>query len=184
MDRPFLTFHRFVEATPALTPADRCDLFGHMPERRQDDCWARLREQLEGRRLLDWDVIADGPAPALRARKRRTWTSSFRRLGPDRTNQGDPLLSVPPPVYVKAMIGEAVPERGIIHCPLPGHEDRTPSFRVHRESDRGWYCFGCLTGGTIIDLGRELSGIGDRGPAYLELRQWIAQRLVGAGIAA
>lgn len=36
-------------------------------------------------------------------------------------------------------------------CPLPDHEDRTPSFHVYPGDDR-WHCFGCNRGGDIFDL--------------------------------
>lgn len=36
-------------------------------------------------------------------------------------------------------------------CPLPGHEDRTPSFFVYGEDDHAW-CFGCNRGGDVITL--------------------------------
>lgn len=39
-------------------------------------------------------------------------------------------------------------------CPL--HQERTPSFFVHRE--RGWKCFGCGAGGDVIDLVQQLEG--------------------------
>jgi hypothetical protein len=36
-------------------------------------------------------------------------------------------------------------------CPIPDHEDSTPSFTVYAESGR-WYCFGCSRGGDVLDL--------------------------------
>lgn len=36
-------------------------------------------------------------------------------------------------------------------CPLPGHDDRTPSFVVYGDDDRAW-CFGCNRGGDVIAL--------------------------------
>jgi len=53
-------------------------------------------------------------------------------------------------------VGVAVPEdpRKLIRCPLPGHDDATPSFRVY---DRGFVCFGgCGRGGfgLVIALGK------------------------------
>jgi hypothetical protein len=36
------------------------------------------------------------------------------------------------------------------NCPLPGHEDSTPSFWIYPDS-KSWYCFGCLRGGDIFD---------------------------------
>jgi CHC2 zinc finger len=38
-------------------------------------------------------------------------------------------------------------------CPLPDHEDDTPSLWVYPES-RSWYCFGCNRGGDVIDYAR------------------------------
>ncbi len=65
-------------------------------------------------------------------------------------------------------------------CPLPGHDDRSPSFVVYITTDSAW-CHGCNRGGDVIRLtgymfGYErfydrleclerLSGIGNRGAA-------------------
>ena len=38
-------------------------------------------------------------------------------------------------------------------CPLPGHEEKTPSFTVY-PGDRGWWCFGCNRGGDVVNLAR------------------------------
>lgn len=35
-------------------------------------------------------------------------------------------------------------------CPLPGHQDRTPSFVIYPD-DHGW-CFGCSRGGDVLKL--------------------------------
>lgn len=42
-------------------------------------------------------------------------------------------------------------DRLVMRCPLGFHEDTTPSFTIY-PGDRGWYCFGCGYGGTVIDL--------------------------------
>jgi DNA primase len=42
-------------------------------------------------------------------------------------------------------------------CPLPGHEDRSPSFTVDPEKGL-WFCFGCLYGGDVIELARHAWG--------------------------
>jgi hypothetical protein len=42
-------------------------------------------------------------------------------------------------------------------CPLPDHEDDSPSFWVYPET-RSWYCFGCNRGGDVIDFAK-LKGI-------------------------
>jgi hypothetical protein len=40
-------------------------------------------------------------------------------------------------------------EKWVGHCPLPGHEDRTPSFTVYPGR---WHCYGCGRGGDVVDL--------------------------------
>lgn len=42
-------------------------------------------------------------------------------------------------------------------CPLPRHEEKTPSFTVNPEKDV-WWCFGCLHGGDVIELARHAWG--------------------------
>jgi hypothetical protein len=42
-------------------------------------------------------------------------------------------------------------ERWTARCPLPDHEDRTPSFVVY-PGDGGWWCFGCDRGGDAVNL--------------------------------
>jgi hypothetical protein len=38
-------------------------------------------------------------------------------------------------------------------CPLPDHDDKSPSFVVYPETD-SWFCYGCVRGGDVIDLAR------------------------------
>jgi DNA primase len=38
-------------------------------------------------------------------------------------------------------------------CPLPDHEDRSPSFTVNSDKNV-WFCHGCLRGGDLVELGR------------------------------
>ena len=38
---------------------------------------------------------------------------------------------------------------GFISC--PAHSDSTPSLKIY-DGDKGWYCFGCNQGGTVIDF--------------------------------
>jgi DNA primase len=46
------------------------------------------------------------------------------------------------------------------HCPIPGHNDRTPSFHIWpSEAGGSWYCFGaCARGGDVIDLCQAVEG--------------------------
>jgi DNA primase len=53
-----------------------------------------------------------------------------------------------------------VGERWVARCPLPNHEDRTPSFTVYAETN-SWFCFGaCLKGGDVVDLAAAAWGYG------------------------
>jgi DNA primase len=50
--------------------------------------------------------------------------------------------------------------RWVARCPLPGHEDRTPSFTVYLKTN-SWFCFGaCLKGGDVVDLAAAAWGYG------------------------
>ena len=61
-------------------------------------------------------------------------------------------------------IGIAVPEdpRKLIRCPLPGHNDNEPSFRVY---PKGFVCFGCSKKGGLLDLIVMLGRATDRASA-------------------
>jgi len=48
--------------------------------------------------------------------------------------------------------------KGKACCPLPGHDDRTPSFTIYEGSDSAW-CFGCGRGGDVIKLTQFAHGL-------------------------
>lgn len=52
--------------------------------------------------------------------------------------------------------GIAVNRQGFAVCPL--HHEKTASLKVY-DGSRGWWCFGCQTGGDVIDLARHLWGL-------------------------
>lgn len=79
----------------------------------------------------------------------------------------DPLLGIPPVVYVERLLGIAVPRSRKIRCPF--HDDRTPSLHVYRDPESGWYCFGCGRGGSIYDFAAFLFGRETRGASFAEL---------------
>jgi CHC2 zinc finger len=91
----------------------------------------------------------------------------------------DPLKAIPPVVYVEALTGEEVPRNGYLRCPLPDHEDRSPSFQVLSSH---WRCFGCNRGGGIIDLAAAVHCIEPRGRGYWELRDLIVDAVEGMGV--
>lgn len=180
MSEPQLTFERFATGTRHLADRHRVELFFDQPGEDQADAWSRLRDQTEGERLLAWDVIVDGQAPDIfrrRGRPARKTTQSAGRLRIEKTSADDVLLRVPPPVYFEVLARVDVPLKGgNIHCPL--HDDRTPSCRVYAEPERGWICFAGCGGGTIYDLASALTALGTRGAAFIELRRWVAERLL------
>lgn len=58
--------------------------------------------------------------------------------------------------------------RWVAKCPLPGHEDRTPSFNVFAETN-SWYCFGAVqVGGDVVDLASHAWGIDNPATAAAE----------------
>lgn len=175
-----LTFERWHRVTQDLSPQRRCELFEHTMAEELANCWARLREQVEGQRILNWDAIAEGPPP----KRERVKFQRVPLRGGGQSARGsadDQLLTVDPPDYFEALAGVEVPSGGgFVSCPFPDHEDWTPSCQVFAEAGRGFRCFGCGRSGSVYDFARELSGIGDRGPEFLRLRAWIAERLLGA----
>ena len=46
-------------------------------------------------------------------------------------------------------------------CPLPDHEDRSPSFTVNADKNV-WFCWGCLRGGDVVELYRLAHGFDQR----------------------
>jgi DNA primase len=46
-------------------------------------------------------------------------------------------------------------------CPLPDHEDRSPSFTVNAEKNV-FFCHGCLRGGDVVELARLVWGYDQR----------------------
>lgn len=50
--------------------------------------------------------------------------------------------------------GVHVERSGFACCPI--HGEKTASLKVYDDPRRGWHCFGCGRGGTVIDLGMAL----------------------------
>ena len=63
-----------------------------------------------------------------------------------------------------------LPTTGMARCPLPGHEDVTPSFEVRRNGLR-WICYGCNQSGGAIDLVKSFHGM-----TFLEAKRWLAEK--------
>ena len=52
--------------------------------------------------------------------------------------------------YIEEMAGVIVKGKQLIKCPLPNHDDSTPSFGLINED--AWKCFGCDRSGSVIDF--------------------------------
>ncbi len=73
-------------------------------------------------------------------------------------------------VFRAAKVSPPADANKLMRCPLPGHQDGTPSFRVFA---RGWICFGCNRRGGILDLVVALGRARDR----REAAAWLEGRL-------
>lgn len=98
-------------------------------------------------------LIGDLPAPpqpkvASRARPRAS----------AHVNDEDPYKRIAPGEYFRALAHIEVPAHGLVSCPNPSHEDRTPSCSVGEDASKGWCCHGCGAGGSIYDLASVLLG--------------------------
>lgn len=125
------------------------------------------------------DVVGQLP-PATSTVTGRDTAFSGEPRDPD---PGDVLATVSPPTYVRLLTGADAPDRGgMIRCPLPDHEDRTPSCYVYPDAAAGWYCYGCGRGGSLVDLGAHLWGVDPRGRGYHDLRQRLARELTGMAL--
>lgn len=159
---PVLTFERWHRVTRDLSPRRRGELFEHATAEELEDCWARLREQVEGERVLEGELTLRRKARPPRTSRRREGSRRNESAGApsplrsvDSTERcclsNDVLLSIAPPVYFAALAAIDVPDHGgMVCCPL--HDDRDPSCRVYAEAERGWVCFAGCGGGTIFDL--------------------------------
>ncbi|MDW5592995.1 hypothetical protein VSS74_01510 [Conexibacter stalactiti] len=100
-----------------------------------------------------------GGLPDLRGRRRP------RRVGSWVANV-DPYKRIPPADYFLALAGVEVPDRGLVRCPAPDHDDAHASCNVGDDASIGWWCHGCARGGSIYDLASMLLG----GPTGAALR--------------
>jgi hypothetical protein len=97
------------------------------------------------------------PSPATRPRHPR-----------DPIAHRDPYKQISPAEYFQKLAGIDVPQRGLLRCPAPWHEDRHPSCSVGATASQGWCCHAgsCGARGAIYDLASVLLG----GPYGNDLR--------------
>ena len=122
-------------------------------------------------------TLADPPAPA------PTPSTGV----PAQARGEDPLLAIPPDVYVERLLRVEVPRHRKVPCPF--HDDRHASLHVYETADRGWYCFGaCRRGGTIYDLAAPLYFSGQsaemslRGERFIEVRERLMAMFFANGV--
>lgn len=121
-----------------------------------------LRLEPQGRRRAD-DIVGGLPDPPAPERTAPQTTPGPRR-------NGDPLLAIPPAVYVERLLGVRVPRHRKVPCPF--HPDERPSLHVYDTPERGWYCYGrCQRGGSIYDLAAALHGHDTSGQSFLRLKR-------------
>lgn len=95
--------------------------------------------------------------------------------GPARDITDDPLFSIPASEYIPVLTGRELCRDGKVQCPWHGGgQERTPSLHAYTDPARGWQCYGCDVGGSIIDFGARLWGITPRGAGYHEVRRRLA----------
>jgi len=112
-------------------------------------------------------VVSIGRRQERRAQTAPAWTD-------------DVLRRIDPPTFVEALTGLHVPPSGMVSCPLPGHDDRTPSFKAYPDAERGVWCHGCQRGGSIYDFAAQLWGypLPLRGPDFLEVKRRLLDELL------
>jgi len=164
---------RGAERILGLAPGE---LYDELSGRAQEECVAELRDQCDRRN----GFLAYGDDPPERSKPYlRAVGASHRAYSVAGEHQGrarDPLRAVPLSVAVEILTGESVPPSGMVRCPLPGHEDRSPSCHV---GDGLFHCFGCSRGGSLYDLAAEIYGLEPRGAGFFEIRRRLALDLLG-----
>jgi hypothetical protein len=63
-------------------------------------------------------------------------------------------------------------------CPLPDHEDKTPSFVVY-PGNNSWWCFGCSRGSDVLDLYQLAHGYSEKWETLVGLAQERGVKLPG-----
>lgn len=175
------TFEELTSAWSSSPPEQRLATFHALPPELEERTWALLALECEReRRSFLRDPLDEPPVPRVPKRPRvpRPVTFDTGRCATHGVVMDDPLLAIPPPVFVERLADVEVPRSGMVHCPLPGHDERTPSCKVYDDPERGFYCFGCHRGGTIYDFGAALWEMPTRGPAFNSLRQSLARELL------
>lgn len=68
----------------------------------------------------------------------------------------DAVKQAVPAIQAARALGLNPDAHGFCKCPI--HGEKTGSMKLY-PGNRGWYCFGCHTGGSVIDLVMECNGM-------------------------
>lgn len=175
---------------PSLDGPDALADFIRAPRVTQAAFWSAIAERAawEHRLSAYRSTLADPDAPAPIAARRLpgsrplTWDERWRRRAArdrrygnrraefdgDFAAQKNRLASIPAAEYVERLVGEEPNHGGYLRCPLPGHDERTASFRCLETT---WWCWGCGERGSIYDLAGILWGLEREGRDFITIHK-------------
>lgn len=164
---------RFQKPLPGLSGHERLMLFLALPSKDQAELETDLKHSIADRRFAEDQVEFQArPKP----RQRRKVSNTYRALSSEWRRGTEVLAGIPAEEYIPALTDSETLPGGRCHCPLPDHEDRNPSATY---KDTVWFCHRCGEGGGIFQLASAITGKGERGDDFCELRKWLAERLLG-----
>lgn len=176
-----LTFDTLGREHPRHSGPELLAMFEILPDSDRAACWRRLAIRAADRHYSRGDLplvkLRRRPKPVRKHRPARSAQTAARDA--DWQRGTDALAAIEAETYLTLLAPESEPARGRCHCPHPAHDDNNPSASYR---DNLWNCFSCGAGGDVFTLGSALSGLSTRGRDFNELRQWLADRLLGAGL--
>lgn len=109
---------------------------------------------------LQWQRITDELTRRQRIATRSAMAPEWPRSRDIFARIDDVKTRWPIDVYCEALLGVRLERHGRTAkacCPLPGHQEKSPSFTVWLEDNHAW-CFGCQRGGDVIALTKLMFG--------------------------
>lgn len=107
-----------------------------------------------------------------RAYRDRAIEERGRRVDDDFDAEKARLEAIEAVGYVFRLTGAEPNRAGYVHCPLPGHDERTPSFHC---KDTRWRCYGCGCHGSIYELAGILWNLPRSGRVFHEIHRRLAE---------
>lgn len=156
--------------------------FEKAPAAIQAEFWAAIRKRTDWEHELEqFRESVDDPeaAPPIELRHREPrrvrWDARWqrrairyrdaeergRRVDEDFDCQFERLTAIDATEFVERLTGFEIRQK--MRCPLPGHDERTPSFTIR---ENRWKCWGCSESGSIYDLAGMLWGLERHGADF------------------